>query len=128
MCKHVAPPPESSVRRKTLGTIMNAWVAYVNALRGKFKFGITKHPVTRSCAKWPDGSTYRTQYHRGNMVVLGMFETGEAAGAAEAFFIYLYKVLNPTPLCQNVAKGDDGRQSSSKFLYVMVEEGNVATW
>ena len=123
LCKHVAPPLGTSTRRKTTGTLLRGWRAYIDALRGPFKIGITYDPVQRSRAKWPDGTTYRTQFRNGNMVVLGRFETAEATKMAEAALISHYI---GSEQCQNIALGGDGGAPSTVFLYVVVSEGNLA--
>lgn len=57
------------------------------------------------------------------MVVLWYFDTGEAAGMAEAALIREFYTVRT---CLNKARGDDGRTSSSRYLYVVVQEGNCS--
>lgn len=114
--------PTFALTRTTTGGLLEKWVTYIANLRGTFKIGITSNPVRRSHDKARDGSSYRTAFRRGNMIVLANFRSSETAAMAEAALILCFW---GDPHCLNRARGGDGVRSTTTFLYVVVEEGNT---
>ena len=99
------------------------WIRFIKGLRGRFVIGITSCPVRRSYSKLFGGEeTFRSEFKRGNMIVLWKFKTAEAAAIAEAALIHAaWDVRN----CRNHKYNRGELRDDTRYLYVVVQWGNV---